>query len=159
MKTKVLYPLATGLWLLRNTKLTKTQICEFCSITEPQLLSLDFENKVKPQNPVDLEQLSYSDIKSCEGNADKRLVSLIKIKEVKKKLSAEQRKYVPNVIAWFYRESLSRNIELNVKKLSKIIPVTKNKLNDIKINLSNYSSINPIMSGLCSKAEVDELLS
>ena len=153
MNRKVLYPLATALWLYRNTKLSVKQICDFCSINEATLITLDFENVVKPQNPIDIEQLSLSNISKCEKNADMPLVSLIKVNAVKKRLSPEQRKSVPNVIAWLK----ANQFPVDIKSLSTLFLITKNKWNNIIENLHQYEMMNPVMIGICTREELDKL--
>jgi hypothetical protein len=71
MKNKVIKPIATALWLIKNTKLTFNQIAQFCNISEAEIESMadGFEKSfLEPNNPIKVGQLTEQEVKKCEDD-------------------------------------------------------------------------------------------
>jgi len=156
MVKKILFPLATALWLVRNTKLSREQICQFCDINDAKLSYLEVMGEVKPQNPIEIGQLDIEDVRRCEANHSLSLSSLIKVTDKHKKaLSTDQKKMIPNAIAWL----VNQNFKLSPESIARLFKITRKKVNLILENISSIEPKNPIMYGICTREEIDIIIS
>jgi hypothetical protein len=169
MKNYVIKPVATALWLIENTKLTFTQIGNFCNISEVEIKAMadGFEKSfLEPNNPIKIGQLNQEEIKRCEENpkADLQLSALpifpdteIKIsKKVYTPLSKRKDKISGALFL------IQNHPELPENSIIKLTGATKKAVENLK--LGNYPKIeeitpkDPASLSLCTQVKFNEEL-
>ena len=169
--TLPLMPKATAVWLIENTRLTFDQIANFCGMHSLEVKGIadgEVAIGIVGISPITGEQLSKEEIMRCEEkpNANLQLSSHaqkhIKITSKKKKTShytpIARRQDKPDAVAWFVRH----HPEVTDQQIVKIIGTTKNTINSIKLrthwNMANIKPRDPVLLGLCSQTELENLL-
>jgi hypothetical protein len=166
-----LMPKATAIWLVDNTSLTFRQIAEFCNLHQLEVEAIangDFDNKVLGLDPIASLQLTAEEIKRCEADegAQLRLKNNSYLDE-KPKRSAKVKKYTPltkrhdkpDAVAWL----LKYYPNMSESDICSVIGTTKATIRAIRNKTyKNYSKIvpkSPVFLGLCSEAELDQVIS
>ena len=157
-----LMPKATAIWLLENTTLTFSQIAEFCGLHLLEVQSLadgEMDSKMVGFNPITASQLTMDEIKRCEMNPDARLImnrnEYISETQTKKYTPRSKRSDIPNAVAWL----LKYYPNIPEQDICDLVSTTKATIKSIRNKThKSYSSIkpkSPVISGLCSEAELD----
>lgn len=164
----LLMPKATAVWLLDNTTLTFEQIAAFCSLHELEVQAIaDQEVAVGMvgQNPVMSGQLTDAEIERCQKDPNARLVMNhrdlpmpVKRSKGPRYTPVTRRADKPNAIAWM----LKHYPMMTDAQIGKLIGTTKNTINAIRDrtheNMANIKALSPVSAGLCSQADMDEIL-
>ena len=167
MRNQVIKPIATALWLLKNTKLTFGQIASFCSISEVEVTAMadGFEKAyLEPNNPIKLGQLTIEEIKKCEQNpnAPLKLSGLPVFNDIDIKVSKKvytpisKRKDKINTALYLVEHYPG----LTVAQIVKLTGSTKKAVESIKDktynNLEDYTAKDPVSLGVCSQLQLNE---
>ncbi len=163
-----LMPLATAVWLVDNSSLSFQQISEFCGLHEMEVQSIadgEVANNITAKNPILLKQLTAEDIKACEKDATKSLtlmqdeipVSLKKTKKVKY-IPLIKRRDKPNAVMWL----IKHHPTIPSNEIAKLIVSTKKTVESIRnktyANIKELQERDPVLLGLCSQGELQELI-
>ncbi len=150
MKSGLLMPLATAVWLVDNTTLTFKQIGEFCSLHEVEVQGIadgEVAKGIKPYNPIISGQLSREEINLSSLDQDRPLqiksgdVEITgEQKKVKKYTPLSKRQDKPDSALWLIRQ----HSQLKDSQIAKLVGITKNSVTSIR-NKSywNYNNLNP----------------
>ena len=163
MTDKPFMPKATAVWLVENTKISFKQIANFCDLHELEIKGIadgDVAKGIKAYNPILAGQLTREEIEECSQNINKPLILNKKIldikseKKVKKYVALSKRQDRPEAVLW-----LTKNCpQLSDGQIVKLIGSTKNTVSAIRNksywNSSNLSPKDPVVSNLCSQAEI-----
>lgn len=166
MKSQLIKPVATALWLIKNTKLTFSQIAKFCLIPEAEIEAMadGFEKAfLESNNPIKTGQLTVDEITRCEAdsNADLQISSLplfagTEIKVSKKSYTPMSQRRNKLSGALF----LLQNYKLTNASIMKLTGTTKRVVEGmIDGTLSNLDDItpkDPILLGLCTQVMLNE---
>jgi uncharacterized protein len=169
MKNQVIKPIASALWLIKNTKLTFNQIANFTGLTNAEINAMadGFEkSSLEPNNPIKIGQLTKEELTRCENNpkAELKLSQLpifsdTEIKISKKTYVSVARRKEKISGALFLLEKYSN---LPIESVMRLTGATK-KIVESLIN-QTYSAIgelnpkDPIISGLCTQVKLNEEL-
>jgi len=164
-----LMPLATAVWLVENTTLTFTQIAEYCCMHEMEVQSIadgETGHNIEGQNPVLLGQLNADNLEEAQKDPNKKLI-LIEISTPKvagkktkkvKYIPIAKRRDKPDAIAWL----IKFHPDIPDSKIVKLIGTTKKTIEAIKnrtyANISQLQAKDPVLLGLCTQTELDELV-
>ena len=164
-----LMPQATAVWLISNTKLTFSQIANFCAMHELEIKGIaddTLAQNIKPIDPIIGKQLTREEITRCEMNPNEDLNIAHSIiddiiasnKSKAKYIAKARRQDKPDAIYW-----LIKNYPLLVDKLiTKLIGTTKNTVQAIRTkaywNMDNLRPRDPVLLGLCSQIELNKTL-
>ena len=91
MKSGLLMPLATAVWLVDNTTLTFKQIGDFCNLHEVEVQGIadgEVAKGIKPYNPIISGQLSREEIELSSEDKNRPL----QIKSGDVEISGEEKK-------------------------------------------------------------------
>ena len=163
MRDKPFMPKATAVWLVENTKISFKQIADFCALHELEVKSIadgDVAKGIKAYNPILAGQLTREEIESSSKDTSRPLILNKKIldikseKKVKKYVALSKRQDRPEAVLW-----LTKNCpQLSDGQIVKLIGSTKNTVSAIRNksywNSSNLSPKDPVVSNLCSQAEI-----
>ena len=163
MSDKPFMPKATAVWLVENTKISFKQIADFCALHELEVKGIadgDVAKGIKAYNPILAGQLTREEIESSSKDVNRPLILNKKIldikseKKVKKYVALSKRQDRPEAVLW-----LTKNCpQLSDGQIVKLIGSTKNTVSAIRNksywNSSNLSPKDPVVSNLCSQAEI-----
>lgn len=165
-----LMPKATAIWLIDNTKLTFQQIADFCGLHALEIQAIaDGESAVGMVglDPIAAGQLSLEEITRCEENATARLEmlpavtpdSVLNNKRCGKRYTPmAKRQERPDAIAWV----LKHCPEFNDAQICRLLSTTRVLLKSVRDkthwNMANVKPRHPVQLGLCTQAELDELM-
>ena len=163
MTNKPFMPKATAVWLVENTKISFKQIADFCALHELEVKGIadgDVAKGIKAYNPILAGQLTREEIESSSKDVNRPLILNKKIldikseKKVKKYVALSKRQDRPEAVLW-----LTKNCpQLSDGQIVKLIGSTKNTVSAIRNksywNSSNLSPKDPVVSNLCSQAEI-----
>tara|TARA_B100001564_G_C20365476_1_gene545403 strand:- start:89 stop:664 length:576 start_codon:yes stop_codon:yes gene_type:complete len=150
MKSGLLMPLATAVWLVDNTTLTFKQIGEFCSLHEVEVQGIadgEVAKGIKPYNPIISGQLSREEIELSSKDENRPLQiksSDVEIaseeKKIKKYTPISKRQDKPDSALWLIKQ----HSKLKDSQIAKMVGITKNSVTAIR-NKSywNYNNLNP----------------
>ncbi len=150
MKSGLLMPLATAVWLVDNTTLTFKQIGEFCSLHEVEVQGIadgEVAKGIKPYNPIISGQLSREEIELSSKDESRPLQiksSDVEIaseeKKIKKYTPISKRQDKPDSALWLIKQ----HSKLKDSQIAKMVGITKNSVTAIR-NKSywNYINLNP----------------
>ena len=167
--TLPLMPKATSVWLIENTKLTFTQIAEFCGLHELEVQGIadgDVATGMQGYDPIDNNQLTKEEILRCEKDSSKKL-ELIASKTIdnlppRKKdtkytpISLRQEK--PYAVLWLIKRYPT---ELSSSQVAKLTGSTKNTVDAIKNGTYREAILetkSPMDIGLCSFEDLEKSL-
>lgn len=168
MKSELIKPVATALWLIKNTKLTFKQIADFCSISEAEVedMANGFGKAfLEPNNPVKLGQLKLDDIKKCEldNSASLPLQGVNIFNNVEIKLSKKvftpisKRREKLNAALW-----LAQNTQLTSLQIVKLTGVRKQIVESIMEGsyqkVDEITPKDPVNIGVCTQIQLNEEL-
>ena len=150
MKSGLLMPLATAVWLVDNTTLTFKQIGDFCNLHEVEVQGIadgEVAKGIKPYNPIISGQLSREEIEL--SSEDKNRPLQIKSgdveisgeeKKIKKYVPLSKRQDKPDSALWLIKQ----HSQLKDSQIAKLVGITKNSVSSIR-NKSywNYNNLNP----------------
>jgi len=163
MTDKPFMPKATAVWLVENTKISFKQIADFCDLHELEIKGIadgDVAKGIKAYNPILAGQLTREEIEQCSKDVNKPLVLNKKILDIKseKKINRyvplSKRHDRPEAVLW-----LTKNYpQLSDGQIVKLVGSTNNTVSAIRNksywNSSNLSPKDPVVSNLCSQAEI-----
>ena len=163
MSNKPFMPKATAVWLVENTKISFKQIADFCDLHELEIKGIadgDVARGIKAYNPILAGQLTREEIEECSKDINKSLVLNKKIlhikseKKVNRYVPLSKRQDRPEAVLW-----LTKNYpQLSDGQIVKLVGSTKNTISAIRNknywNSSNLSPKDPVVSNLCSQAEI-----
>ena len=163
MSDKPFMPKATAVWLVENTKISFKQIADFCALHELEVKGIadgDVAKGIKAYNPILAGQLTRDEIESSSKdinrplNLNKKILDIKSEKKVKKYVALSKRQDRPEAVLW-----LTKNCpQLSDGQIVKLIGSTKNTVSAIRNksywNSSNLSPKDPVVSNLCSQAEI-----
>ena len=163
MSDKPFMPKATAVWLVENTKLSFKQIASFCDLHELEVKGIadgDVAKGIKAYNPILAGQLTREEIESSSKDANrpltlnKKILDIKSEKKVKKYVALSKRQDRPEAVLW-----LTKNCpQLSDGQIVKLVGSTKNTVSAIRNknywNSSNLSPKDPVVSNLCSQAEI-----
>ena len=163
MTNKPFMPKATAVWLVENTKLSFKQIANFCDLHELEVKGIadgDVAKGIKAYNPILAGQLTREEIEECSKDINrplalnKKVLDIKSEKKVKKYVALSKRQDRPEAVLW-----LTKNCpQLSDGQIVKLIGSTKNTVSAIRNksywNSSNLSPKDPVVSNLCSQAEI-----
>jgi len=163
MSDKPFMPKATAVWLVENTKISFKQIADFCALHELEVKGIadgDVAKGIKAYNPILAGQLTREEIESSSKdvgrplNLNKKILDIKSEKKVKKYVALSKRQDRPEAVLW-----LTKNCpQLSDGQIVKLVGSTKNTVSAIRNknywNSSNLSPKDPVVSNLCSQAEI-----
>ena len=164
-----LMPRATAVWLIDNTRLSFTQISEFCGLHELEVQGIadgDVATGMQGYDPIDNNQLTREEIARCEDDSSAQL-QLISSKTIdnlppRKKdtkytpISLRQEK--PYAILWLIKRYPT---ELSSSQISKLTGSTKNTVDAIRTGTYREAVLetkSPMDIGLCTYEELEKSL-
>ena len=167
MKEKPFMPKATAVWLVENTQISFRQIADFCELHELEVKGIadgDVAKGIKAYNPILAGQLTRDEIEACAKDHDRALILNKKILDIKverkgpKYIPLSKRQDRPNAALWL----IKNYSQLSDGLIGKLVGSTKNTVNLIRNNKywnsSNLASKDPVVSNLCSQAEIKKAL-
>ena len=163
MSNKPFMPKATAVWLVENTKISFKQIADFCELHELEVKGIadgDVAKGIKAYNPILAGQLTREEIESSSKDVNrplalnKKILDIKSEKKVKKYVALSKRQDRPEAVLW-----LTKNFpQLSDGQIVKLVGSTKNTVSAIRNknywNSSNLSAKDPVVSNLCSQAEI-----
>ena len=163
MSDKPFMPKATAVWLVENTKISFKLIADFCDLHELEVKGIadgDVAKGIKAYNPILAGQLTREEIESSSSdvnrplNLNKKILDIKSEKKVKKYVALSKRQDRPEAVLW-----LTKNCpQLSDGQIVKLVGSTKNTVSAIRNknywNSSNLSPKDPVVSNLCSQAEI-----
>ena len=163
MSDKTFMPKATAVWLVENTKISFKQIADFCALHELEVKGIadgDVAKGIKAYNPILAGQLTREEIESSSKDVNrpltlnKKILDIKSEKKVKKYVALSKRQDRREAVLW-----LKKNCpQLSDGQIVKLIGSTKNTVSAIRNksywNSSNLSPKDPVVSNLCSQAEI-----
>lgn len=169
--TLPLMPKATAVWLVENTTLSFEQIAEFCGMHNLEVQGIaddEVASGIVGMNPVTSRQLTREEIERCEADTSAHLKLSTSTKEYidtkrkqKKKgryTPVARRQDKPDAIAWL----LKHGPEVSDVQIVRLIGTTKNTIKSIREkshwNWGNIQPKDPVLLGLCTQGELDNLL-
>lgn len=163
-----LMPKATAVWLVENTSLTFRQIADFCGMHELEVRGIadgEVAVGIPGFDPIISGQLTREEIDRCEQDSlallykcpDPAGDAKVKIKKSKYTPIAK-RQDKPDAIYWLIKNYPN----ITEKQITRLIGTTKAMIAAIKEkthwNIKNIRPRDPVMLGLCSQRELDELI-
>lgn len=163
-----LMPKATAIWLIDNTKLTFQQIAEFCHLHPLEVQAIaDGEAAVGMggYDPIVSAQLTLAEIQRCEADPIARLHIMTPVtpesllnKKGQRYMPVAKRHDKPDAIAWLIKHCP----ELTDAQLCRLMATTRNLIKSVRMkthwNAAHIKPRSPVIMGLCSQAELDELV-
>ena len=163
MSDKPFMPKATAVWLVENTKISFKQIADFCALHELEIKGIadgDVARGIKAYNPILAGQLTRDEIELSSKdinrplNLNKKILDIKSEKKVKKYVALSKRQDRPEAALW-----LTKNCpQLSDGQIVKLVGSTKNTVSAIRNkkywNSSHLSPKDPVVSNLCSQAEI-----
>ena len=163
MSDKPFMPKATAVWLVDNTKISFKQIADFCDLHELEVKGIADGNVakgIKAYNPILARQLTREEIELSSKDINRPLTLNKKILDIKsqKKINRyvplSKRQDRPEAVQWLIRNCP----QISDGQIVKLIGSTKNTVSAIRNksywNSSNLSPKDPVVSNLCSQAEI-----
>ena len=163
MNDKPFMPKATAVWLVENTKISFKQIADFCDLHELEIKGIadgDVAKGIKAYNPILAGQLTREEIEESSKDINRPLILNKKVLDIKsgkktnKYVPLSKRQDRPEAVLW-----LTKNYpQLSDGQIVKLVGSTKNTVTAIRKknywNSSNLSPKDPVVSNLCSQAEI-----
>jgi hypothetical protein len=163
MIDKPFMPKATAVWLVENTKISFKQIADFCDLHELEVKGIadgDVAKGIKAYNPILSGQLTREEVESSSKDINRPLALSKKTLDIKsekktnKYVPLSKRQDRPEAVLW-----LTKNYsQLSDGQIVKLVGSTKNTVSNIRNknywNSSNLSPKDPVVSNLCSHADI-----
>ena len=168
MKSGLLMPLATAVWLVDNTTLTFKQIGDFCNLHEVEVQGIadgEVAKGIKPYNPIISGQLSREEIELSSNDKDRPLQIKsgdVEIsseeKKIKKYIPLSKRQDKPDSALWLIRQ----HPQLKDSQIAKLISITKNSVSSIRNksywNYNNLNAKDPVALNLFTQKDLVEAI-
>ncbi len=166
MSLAPLMPKATAVWLIDNTKLTFSQIADYCHLHELEVKGIadgDVAQGIKGLDPVASGQISREEIEKGETDPSYRLkisqpktgVPIAKPRRGPRYTPVSRRQDRPDAIAWLLRY----HPELPDSQIMKLVGTTKPTIQAIRDrthwNSTNIKPVDPVSLGLCTQLDLD----
>lgn len=157
-----LMPKATAIWLVQNTKLTFTQIADFCHLHPLEVQNLADDGAILPFDPVASGQVSMEEIHRCESNPETRInmsqVVTIQPKRKARYVPIAKRADRPSAIAWMVRKySFIPN-----KEIMRLLGTTAKMVQSIRDesypDMAQLVPQSPVLLGLCTMEELNQII-
>ena len=163
MSDKPFMPKATAVWLVENTKISFKQIAAFCALHELEVKGIadgDVAKGIKAYNPILAGQLTRDEIEASSKDINRPLVLNKKNLEIKsekktnKYVPLSKRQDRPEAVLWL----IKNHSQLSSGQIVKLVGSTKKTVDLIRNkrywNSSNLSPKDPVVSNLCSQADI-----
>jgi len=163
MNDRPFMPKATAVWLVENTKITFKQIADFCNLHELEVKGIadgDVAKGIKAYNPILAGQLTREEVEACSTDHNKSIIlnkKKLDIKSEKKEknyIPLSRRQDRPNAVLWL----IKNYPQLSDGQIGKLVGSTKKTVSLIRNNnywnTSNLSAKDPVVSNLCSQADI-----
>ena len=165
LKSTIIAPMGTAVWLIDNTSLSFKQIGDFCDFTEAEVqLIADgvIGNGVLPVDPTRNGNLTKEEIFNREQDG-KPLSNMFKsldgfdvsVQKKKKYIPMLQRRSRPDAVLWL----LNYCQDLSDAQIVKLVRTTKNMVQMIKSRTyDGYNDLvakDPVILGFCSQRDID----
>lgn len=161
-------PKATAVWLVENTSLTFKQISVFCGMHELEVKGIadgDVAQGIMGLNPITSKQLTKEEIERCEKNPNLKLEilksdiqHLIKNKKSSRYTPVARRGDKPDAIYWL----IKNYPDINDSQIVKIVGTTKSTIEAVRNrshwNMANLKPRDPVLLGLSTQIELDNLI-
>jgi len=159
-------PKATAVWLIDNTKLTFSQIADYCHLHELEVKGIadgDVAQGIKGLDPVASGQITREEIEKGEADPEYRMkvsqpktgIPVMKPRRGPRYTPVSRRQDRPDAIAWLLRH----HPELPDSQIMKLVGTTKSTIQAIRDrthwNSSNLKPVDPVSLGLCSQLDLD----
>ena len=167
MTEKPFMPKATAVWLVENTKISFKQIAAFCDLHELEVKGIadgDVAKGIKAYNPILAGQLTREEIEACSKDVNRALILNKKTLDIKsekktnKYIPLSKRQDRPEAVLW-----LTKNYpQLSDGQIVRLVGSTKKTVFAIRNksywNSSNLSPKDPVISNLCSQADIKKAI-
>ena len=166
LRSKIIAPMATAVWLIDNTSLSFKQIGDFCDFTEAEVnLIADgvIGKGILPADPTKNGNLTKEEIFKCEQdgsdlrNAFNSLDGLnVDIAKQKHYIPMLQRRSRPDAVLWL----VNYCPDLSDAQIIKLVRTTKNMVQMIRnrsyADYNNLVAKDPVILGFCSQRDLDK---
>ncbi|MBL3284809.1 DUF1013 domain-containing protein [Rickettsiales endosymbiont of Paramecium tredecaurelia] len=165
-----LFPKATAIWLVHNTRLTFPQIAEFCGLHILEVGAIadgEAGYDMHGMNPIYSSQLTKEEIDRCERDTEAKLMlrpcslSSLGVKKQSRKskyVPVARRQDKPSVIAWLLKYCPG----ISDSQIIKFVGTTRGTLESIKNrthwNITNITPKDPVLLGICTQTQLDDLM-
>jgi hypothetical protein len=173
---KIIMPLGTASWLIKNTKLEDKQIAEFCGISLREVIDLRAgRTEICAVDPINYtQQLTLKEIKIATQDPSRKLKGDPLMMDILGDIKVVEKPYTPSKL----RRSKKTAIILLLKNYPMINPKEVRKLMNISIktfqeyeknleelvksvnlddNIESYLNLNPLWRELKEKYDLDRL--
>ncbi|MBC6445356.1 MAG: DUF1013 domain-containing protein [Alphaproteobacteria bacterium GM202ARS2] len=160
MEQRPLMPKATAIWLIDNTTLTFEQIGAFVGLHTLEVQAIadgEVDSGIIGMDPVANKQLSWDEIKRCQGNnaaqlvrAEPDVVATPTGKRIHRYTPISKRKHKIDAIAWLVRHRK----DLKDGQICQLIGTTRSTIKSVREgkhwNMAEIDARSPVELGLCS---------
>ena len=167
MPDKPFMPKATAVWLVENTKISVKQIADFCDLHELEVKGIadgDVAKGIKAYNPILAGQLTREEIEESSKdsnrplNLNKKVLDIKSEKKTNRYVPLSKRQDRPEAVLW-----LTKNYpQLSDGQIVRLVGSTKKTVFAIRNksywNSSNLSPKDPVISNLCSQADIKKAI-
>ncbi len=167
MTDKPFMPKATAVWLVENTKISFKQIADFCDLHELEVKGIadgDVAKGIKAYNPILAGQLTREEIEESSKdsnrplNLNKKVLDIKSEKKTNRYVPLSKRQDRPEAVLW-----LTKNYpQLSDGQIVRLVGSTKKTVFAIRNksywNSSNLSPKDPVISNLCSQADIKKAI-
>ena len=176
---KIIMPLGTASWLIKNTNLQDKQIAEFCQISLREVMDLRAQRiQICPVDPVNYtQQLTYQEINICTQDKNRKLmINGFAVDESKVKF--KEKPYMPTKL----RKSKKKAILILLKtypmiterEIGQLMATPLKTIKEYKANLEelykeiigdvngdddleSYVSLNPLWKTIKNKYQLEDI--
>lgn len=166
--SKPLMPKATAVWLLDNTTLTFDQIAAFCALHPLEIQAIadgDVAMGIVGRDPIVQGILTAADIAACEADAAMRLTFVSSdVPDVQRRAkgprytAVTKRADKPDGIAYLVKNYP----DMQDAQIARLLGTTKGTITTIRNrthpNIANIKPTDPVILGLCTRADFDALV-
>ena len=164
-----LMPKATAIWLLDNTALTFAQISAFCGLHTLEIKALadgEVASGLVGFDPILNGQLTQEEIDRCSADPEAKLQLLENAKESVKTKTKSGKKYTPlarrgdrpDAILWL----IKNYPQLTDTHICMLLGTTRGTIATIRDkthwNMQNIKPHDPVILGICSQKDLDDIL-
>jgi hypothetical protein len=160
-------PKATAVWLIENTSLTFDQIADFSGLHNLEIQALADEDsgmRILGLDPLLSGQLTQEEIKRCEQDSSARLIikpgvsaETVLNKKKSRYTPLAKRQDRPDAIAWVIKFYPLISDPQICRLLGTTRPTVQAVRSKTHWNSANIKPKNPVLLGLCSQKDLDEV--
>ena len=175
---KIIMPLSTASWLIKNTDIQDKQIAEFCQISLREVMDLRANRiQICPVDPINYtQQLTYKEIKVATEDKNRKLQINGNLFESLKPsdLKNKEKPYMPTKLRKSKKKAVLTLLKtypmITEKEVSKLMAVPLKTIKEYKSNLNEliadnaleddiepYVNINPLWKTIKIKYNLEEL--